>query len=69
MFLNRGVDPMIAVARPKGLGLGADKALAQQSLPSAGQSSDKEERLVMKKGSFCCVTSGKHVDSYGIVSL
>jgi len=66
----RLVAPVEAVARPKGLGLGADRSLALQQKndsKSAGRNSG-EEQLVMKKGSYCVVKSGRNQGLYAVVS-
>ncbi len=60
----------MAVPRPKGLGLGADRSMAKQ-LNSTAQSEEgskeDEEKLEMKAGTHCQITHGKNTDLYGIV--
>ncbi|XP_072938080.1 G-patch domain and KOW motifs-containing protein-like [Epargyreus clarus] len=54
--------------RPKGLGLGADKVLAENKKKKS--SKEKEEELAIVKGSFVKVTTGKYNGCYGkVVSL
>ena len=67
----RVVDPIQAVARPKGLGLGADRsALTQKNQLNSGKTSrDKEEELVLQKGAFCQVLKGPNADMYAEVSI
>lgn len=53
------------VQRPKGMGLGAERApkdKSRQLIPPA-----KDEVLVMKKGAFVKVLAGKHKETYGTV--
>ncbi len=59
--------------RPKGLGLGADRSSQKQAKHTSdgaaeGGEKDEKQELVMKAGTHCQVTSGKHNDKYGIVS-
>ncbi|XP_043194369.1 G-patch domain and KOW motifs-containing protein-like [Amphibalanus amphitrite] len=56
-----------AVVRPKGLGLGASVATAQQTPAAAGADGDQEE-LTMAPGAFVVVTIGKEKGNYGQVS-
>lgn len=61
-------DDMI-VCRPKGLGLGADKAMRAQvklAVDSAGGAGDQKQ-LVMKRDAFVRIVAGKHKDFYGQV--
>ena len=62
-------DSLGPVARPKGLGLGADRPRTQQVQKQHGEGSDRKEELVMKRGAHCVVTSGHLSDLYGEVSL
>lgn len=59
-------DDMI-VCRPKGLGLGADKAMKAQVKLATNSTNPNEKQLVMKKGAFVRVVAGKHKDFYGLV--
>lgn len=58
-------DDMI-VCRPKGLGLGADKAMKAQ-VKLAVDSGSTGEKLVLKKDAFVRIIAGKHKDFYGQV--
>lgn len=58
-------DDMI-VCRPKGLGLGADKAMKQQ-VKLATNSANASEKLVMKKNAYVRIIAGKQKDFYGQV--
>ena len=59
--------------RPKGLGLGADRSLARQKGHSSAPAEDDEkedtEKLKLRAGTHCQITSGKHTDLNGIVSI
>ena len=59
------------MARPKGLGLGADRsALLQKNGETKGNmTNDDDENLVLEKGAFCLIMKGKHKDHYGVVSV
>lgn len=63
---QKSLEDDIIVCRPKGLGLGADKAMKQQ-VKLATNNSDSTEKLVMKKGAFVRILGGKHKDFYGQV--
>jgi hypothetical protein len=68
VFTNRRVVPVEAVARPKGLGLGADRSLTlQQKDDGKSTSSSHDDQLVMKKGSYCVVQAGTHEGLYATV--
>jgi G patch domain and KOW motifs-containing protein len=55
------------MARPKGMGLGVDRArLAQQA--SATTTKEGDEKLELKKNAFAKIISGKMSGSYGVVS-
>ena len=59
------------MARPKGLGLGADRsALLQKNGETKGNmtNNDDDDNLVLEKGAFCLIMKGKHKDHYGVVS-
>ena len=60
--------PIEAVARPKGLGLGAGRSKLLQSKHKNGVSQVEHEELTLAKGSFAVVTRGKNADLYGEVS-
>ena len=61
--------PIDAVARPKGLGLGADRSKQLQAKHQNGQAGDNAaDELTLKKGAFAVVTRGKNTDLYGEVS-
>ena len=61
--------PIEAVARPKGLGLGADRSKLLQTKHKNGVSQDEHvDELTLAKGSFAVVTRGKNADLYGEVS-
>lgn len=61
--------PIEAVARPKGLGLGADRNVNKQSTGSdPGQSKDSED-LELKKGVHCLINNGRCKGMYGVVSM
>ena len=64
------IAPIQAVARPKGLGLGADRStlLQKNGEAKAGITND-EENLVLEKGAYCLIMKGRHKDLYGVVSL
>ena len=66
----RLVAPVEAVARPKGLGLGADRSLTlqQKNDNKSGEKNSGEEQLCMKKGSYCVVKAGRHQGLYATVS-
>jgi len=60
------------VARPKGLGLGADRsALLQKNGETKGNmtNNDDDDNLVLEKGAYCLIMKGKHKDHYGVVSV
>ncbi|XP_034551714.1 G-patch domain and KOW motifs-containing protein [Notolabrus celidotus] len=66
------VKPIEHQLRPKGLGLGADRAAIKdleptknQRPPKPGEERVKEEELVMGPGGFVLVTSGPHKELYG----
>ena len=58
-------------ARPKGLGLAADKSVTLQvEDESKINSKDSEEKkLTMKTGSHCVIVGGKKDGQYGTVSI
>ena len=69
---NQRIKPVESVARPKGLGLGADRSLAAQKGGPAkggggGGKEGEEEPRELKAGVCCVVTGGKHRDLYGMV--
>jgi G patch domain and KOW motifs-containing protein len=64
-----GIDMEDApMARPKGMGLGVDRAKLAQQNNSTATSKDTDEKLVLKKNAFAKVISGKHTGFYGVVS-
>lgn len=63
---KKSLEDEIIVCRPKGLGLGADKAMKLQ-VKLATNSCNTSEQLVMKKGAFVRILGGKHKDFYGQV--
>jgi len=66
----RVVKPLVPVVRPKGLGLGADKSFLLQTSNNTHKhdsSSAQEDKLVLKRGSYCMLTGGKHDGQYGTV--
>ena len=66
----RIIKPIVPVLRPKGLGLGADKSAALQSSRNAasqGANEQHDEKLSLKPGAYCRVTSGKRDGQYGTV--
>ncbi|KAK2187174.1 hypothetical protein NP493_173g04014 [Ridgeia piscesae] len=67
---NEVIAPIQAVARPKGLGLGADRsALLQKNGETKGNmtNNDDDDNLVLEKGAYCLIMKGKHKDHYGVV--
>lgn len=64
---KKGLEDDIIVCRPKGLGLGADKAMKQQVKLAAASSTSSNEKLVMKKGAYVRVLAGRSKDFYGQV--
>ncbi|XP_041358208.1 G-patch domain and KOW motifs-containing protein-like [Gigantopelta aegis] len=60
------IDPVNAVLRPKGLGLGADKRQHAKN-EIKGCDENNEESLTYKKGAFCVLTKGPQKDFYGII--
>lgn len=66
------VKPVEPLLRPKGLGLGADRSLTQQSVNLAQSSLDKntdnEEILSMKKGTHCIFVLGKYNGQCGTIA-
>lgn len=63
---KKSLEDDIVVCRPKGLGLGADKAMKQQVKLAAQQGGGTDDsKLVMKKGAFVRILGGKHKDFYG----
>lgn len=75
--LFRDVKPIEHQLRPKGLGLGADRAAIKDLEPSRprrppkpGEQRDKDdEGLVLGPGGCVLVLTGAHKDLYGKVSL
>jgi hypothetical protein len=65
-FTSRSVAPVVAVLRPKGLGLGADRSKAAQ-LNNSKKVDEKEELLTLKKGAYCVLLKGTNKDLYGMV--
>ena len=64
------IAPIHAVARPKGLGLGADRsALLQKNGVAKDGTTKEEEDLALEKGACCLILKGKHKDLYGVVSI
>ena len=61
------VNPVNAVLRPKGMGLGADRSVVEQLKAQKSGKSGKQEKLEMKAGAYCIITSGKHENYYGQV--
>ncbi|KAI4800526.1 hypothetical protein KUCAC02_009668 [Chaenocephalus aceratus] len=66
------VVPIESQLRPKGLGLGADRAAIKdleptkhKRPPKPGEEREKEEELVMGPGGFVLVQSGAHKELYG----
>ena len=60
------VDPLHAVLRPKGMGLGADKKQHAKNEINGCDEND-EERLTYKKGAFCILTKGPEKGLYGVI--
>ena len=68
IIFSRIVKPIEAVARPKGLGLGADRSqLGSGQGDKKGQSD--EGSLTLKRGTNCTIESGKYKGLYGLVSF
>lgn len=63
---QKGLEDDMIVCRPKGLGLGADKAMKQQ-VKLATNSSNTQDKLVMKRDAFVRIIAGKRKDFYGQV--
>lgn len=63
---QKRLDDDMIVCRPKGLGLGADKAMKQQ-VKLATNSSNTQDKLVMKRDAFVRIIAGKRKDFYGQV--
>lgn len=70
------MKPIEHQLRPKGLGLGADRAAVKDLEPSKrkrppkpGEEKAEQEELVMAPGGFVLVESGAHKDLYGKVKL
>lgn len=63
---EKRIEEEIIVCRPKGLGLGADKAMKQQ-VHLATNSANTTDNLVMKKNACVRIVAGKHKDYYGRV--
>ena len=71
-FGCRVVKPLVPIVRPKGLGLGADKSVLQQTSNNKSKhhsSSVQEDELVLKRGSHCMLIGGQHDGQYGNVRL
>ncbi|KAG7519162.1 G-patch domain and KOW motifs-containing [Solea senegalensis] len=69
---KQDVKPIEHQLRPKGLGLGADRAAIKdleptkrRRPPKPGEEREKEEELVMGPGGFVLVQSGVHKELYG----
>jgi hypothetical protein len=58
------VDPVV---RPKGLGLGASKPKPAEGTAAGGGQKEGEEKLVLKRGAFIRVESGRKAGLYGEV--
>lgn len=56
------VKPVVPELRPIGMGLGADKVAVQKP---GGKSQKEEEELVIQKGSFIKIITGKRANTYG----
>lgn len=63
---EKRIEDEIIVCRPKGLGLGADKATKQQ-VTQATNSSNTADKLTMKRDACVRIVAGKHKDFYGRV--
>ncbi|KAK7100764.1 G-patch domain and KOW motifs-containing protein-like [Littorina saxatilis] len=64
------ITPVEAHLRPKGLGLGADRSQApgdKDKKKDQKLEGKEEEKLEMKKGSYCVILNGKQKDLYGVV--
>uniref|UniRef100_A0A1B6MA96 G-patch domain-containing protein n=1 Tax=Graphocephala atropunctata TaxID=36148 RepID=A0A1B6MA96_9HEMI len=57
---EKSVSVKLPTVRPKGMGLGADKAIKE-----ASNNRNIDENLKMAKGSYIRVVAGTHKDSYG----
>ena len=68
-FTSRSVAPVVAVLRPKGLGLGADRSKAAQlnNSKKLAKDDEEEELLTLKKGAYCVLLKGTNKDLYGMV--
>ena len=63
LLFCRLIKPIEAVIRPKGLGLGADRAPTESSTDIKS----KDEKLTLKKGAHCVLTSTSQKGQYGVV--
>ncbi|KAL8580361.1 hypothetical protein ACOMHN_037460 [Nucella lapillus] len=63
------IAPVEAHLRPKGLGLGADRSQTSNNKDGKKDNKvdDSEQKLELKKGSYCAVIGGKHKDLYGVI--
>lgn len=65
---KKSLEDDIIVCRPKGLGLGADKAMKQQvKLATNSTNGANGEKLALKRGAFVRILAGKNKDFYGQV--
>merc|ERR1712156_1006996 len=64
-FRKAKIDCIEPVMRPKGLGLGATRVNKDNETKNGD--SDKKEKLLLKRGAFVKITSGKNKGQYGEV--